>query len=42
MKSCHTGIFERNDDGIQEIMGSSIPQMLGHEEVTEKLTKETE
>lgn len=47
MKSGHTGIFERtggstsNDkDEIREIMGSSIPQMLGNEEVEEKLSTE--
>lgn len=47
MKSGHTGIFERtggmtsNDkDEIKEIMGSSIPQMLGNEEVEEKLSTE--
>lgn len=44
MKSGHTGIFERTggmtangSDAIKEIMGSSVPQMLGKEEVQESL-----
>ncbi len=52
MKSGHKGIFERiaenektlegNDEPqkIREIMGSSVPQMLGSLEVEEKLTDE--
>lgn len=48
MGSGHTGIFERtggatasDGDAIREIMGSSVPQMLGSEEVSEKLGQET-
>lgn len=48
MASGHVGIFERtggqtrNDtDELRELMGSSIPQMLGNEEVQEKLAKST-
>lgn len=44
MQSGHTGIFERTgsmtadgSDAIKEIMGSSVPQMLGKEEVQESL-----
>ena len=44
MKSGHKGIFERTGaqtsggrDQIRELMGSSIPQMLGNEEVAERL-----
>lgn len=44
MKSGHVGIFERTGgssegggDAIHEIMGSSVPQMLGNQEVAEKL-----
>lgn len=41
MKSGHLGIFERNEDGgISELMGSSVPQMLGNEEVAENLSKQ--
>ncbi|MBR3767531.1 MAG: hypothetical protein IKL10_04735 [Clostridia bacterium] len=47
MKSGHIGIFERTGgaasdggDEIREIMGLSVPQMLGHKEVEEKLTDE--
>ena len=47
MKSGHVGIFERTGgvaagggDAIKEIMGSSVPQMLGGEDVVEKLTDE--
>lgn len=47
MKSGHIGIFERtggmtsNDrDEIREIMGSSVPQMLGNPEVEERLSRE--
>lgn len=45
MKSGHTGIFERTggmtasgSSEIEEIMGSSVPQMLGSKEVLEKLS----
>lgn len=48
MKSGHVGIFERNGkasgdggDAIDELMGSSVPQMLGSEEVSEKLARES-
>lgn len=48
MSSGHTGIFERtggatasDGDAIREIMGSSVPQMLGSEEVSAKLGQET-
>lgn len=48
MRSGHIGIFARTGgasisrgDAVKEIMGSSVPQMLGNEEVTEKLSKET-
>ena len=48
MKSGHTGIFERSGgvsssgaDAIKEIMGLSVPQMLGHKEVAEKLSEDT-
>ena len=44
MKSGHIGIFERTggktatgDAEIKEIMGSSVPQMLGNEDVQESL-----
>ncbi len=41
MKSGHLGIFERNENGgISELMGSSVPQMLGNEEVAENLSKQ--
>lgn len=40
MASGHTGIFERDGDGISEIMGSSLPQMVGNEEVIEKLSED--
>ena len=47
MESGHTGIFERTggaspsgSDAISEMMGSSVPQMLGNETVTERLTGE--
>lgn len=46
MASGHVGIFERtggqtsNDSAeIRELMGSSVPQMLGSDEVQEKLAK---
>lgn len=48
MQSGHTGIFERTggktvtgDAAIKEIMGSSVPQMLGSEEVQESLVEKT-
>lgn len=48
MLSGHIGIFERTGgassrggDAIREIMGSSVPQMLGNKDVTEKLAKES-
>lgn len=49
MKSSgHVGIFERTggktvtgDAAIKEIMGSSVPQMLGSEEVQESLVEKT-
>ena len=48
MKSGHVGIFERTGkadgkggDAIEELMGSSVPQMLGNPEVEEKLAKES-
>ena len=47
MKSGHIGIFERTggstsegSDAIQELMGSSVAQMLGRQEVAQKLTEE--
>ena len=47
MKSGHIGIFERTggmtsegSDAIQEIMGNSVAQMIGKEEVTEKISEE--
>lgn len=46
-KSGHTGIFERtgamtsaDSDQTQELMGSSYPQMIGNENVAEKLAKD--
>lgn len=48
MQSGHVSIFERNGkadgkggDAIKELMGSSVPQMLGSPEVAEKLAKES-
>lgn len=48
MQSGHVGIFERNGkadgkggDAIKELMGSSVPEMLGSPEVAEKLAKES-
>ena len=48
MESGHVGIFERTGastakggDAIEELMGSSVPQMLGSPEVAEKLAKES-
>ena len=47
MKSGHIGIFERTgrktptgDAEIRELMGSSVPQMVGGEEVAESLTNQ--
>lgn len=47
MKTGHVGIFERNGsatsdggDAVKEIMGSAVPQMVGSEEVREKLLKD--
>ena len=40
MNSGHTGIFEREGSGISEIMGSSVAQMVGHDEVAEKLAED--
>ena len=48
MKSGHTGIFERTGDktekggdAIEELMGSSVPTMLGNEEVERKLSEKS-
>ena len=48
MQSGHIGIFERTggrtatgDAEIKEIMGSSVPQMLGNEDVQESLAEKT-
>lgn len=48
MKSGHVGIFERTGgttstgaDQLRELMGSSVPQMLGNEKVQEDLAKST-
>lgn len=47
MKTGHVGIYERtggmtshDKDEIEELFGPSVPQMLGHQEVAEKLTGE--
>jgi hypothetical protein len=48
MKSGHVGIFERTggemkdkkSDAIQEMMGASVPTMLGNEEPIKKLTEQ--
>ena len=47
MKSGHTGIFKRtggvteaDSDEIKEIMGSSVPQMLGSDPVAKKLDEQ--
>lgn len=47
MSSGHTGIFERtggmtsrSKDELEELFGPSVPQMLGNQEVAEKLTDE--
>ena len=46
-RSGHVGIFERTGgvtasgrDEIRELMGSSIPQMIGSDEVTEALSND--
>lgn len=48
MNSGHIGLFERTggststgSDAIRELMGLAIPQMLGSDEVTEKLANKT-
>lgn len=41
MGSGHVGIFEREGSKISEIMGSSVPQMVGNDEVIEKLSEDT-
>lgn len=41
MSNGHTGIFERNGSAIDEIMGLSVAQMIGNEEVAEKLAEDT-
>lgn len=40
MSNGHTGIFARDGSGIEEIMGSSVAQMVGNEEVAEKLAED--
>jgi hypothetical protein len=40
MQSGHTGIFERDGAGIQQLMGSSVAQMVGNEEVQQKLVQD--
>ena len=49
MRSGHTGIFERSGgrtasgaSSIQEIMGSSVPQMVGSREVLDKLEEDAQ
>lgn len=37
MGSGHVGIFQRDGDSITEIMGGTVPGMLGKDEVKEKL-----
>ena len=46
MKSGHIGIFERTggstsegSDAIREIMGSSVAQMVGNQQVAQRLTE---
>lgn len=41
MSNGHTGIFERDGGGISEIMGLSVPQMLGNETVADSLAQDT-
>ena len=36
----HTGLFEDRNGKLKEVMGSSVPQMLGNENVSEKLGQE--
>lgn len=36
----HTGMFEEEGGQLKEVMGSSVPQMLGNEDVSEKLGQE--
>lgn len=36
----HTGMFENDGGQIKEVMGSSVPQMLGSDSVKEKLSQE--
>lgn len=40
MGSGHVGIFERAGTSISEIMGSSVPQMVGNDEVINKLSED--
>ena len=47
MESGHVGIFERDGgetrsggDSVSEVMGSSVPGMLGSKDVSEKLGQE--
>lgn len=40
MKSGHIGIFERDGESIQEMMGSSVAQMVGNEEVRDTLVEQ--
>lgn len=41
MGSGHVGIFERVGNSIEEIMGSSVAQMVGNDEVLDKLSEDT-
>lgn len=41
MSSGHTGIFERVGDKLDELMGSSVAQMVGNDEVVNKLAEDT-
>lgn len=48
MKSGHVGIFERTggatstgNDALKELMGSSVPQMVGNEDVQQTLVDDT-
>lgn len=36
----HTGMFEEEGGQLKEVMGSSVPQMLGSDDVSEKLGQE--
>ena len=40
MASGHVGIFEREGEKLREVMGSSVPQMLGSPETAERLGEE--